>query len=45
VLDADDRSPDTVAIRALNERVASDPRVECTLLPVADGLMLVRKRA
>jgi caffeoyl-CoA O-methyltransferase len=45
VLDAADQSPDTVAIRALNAQLASDPRVECTLLPVADGLMLARKRA
>lgn len=44
VLNEADTSADTLAIRALNQRIAADPRVECTLLPVADGLMLARKR-
>lgn len=35
---------DTRAIRALNTRVANDPRVEASLLPVGDGLMMARKR-
>jgi predicted O-methyltransferase YrrM len=34
--------PDTVAIRALNSRIASDPRVDATLLPSSDGLTLCR---
>lgn len=32
------------AIRAFNDLVASDPRVDCVMLPVADGLTLLRKR-
>jgi predicted O-methyltransferase YrrM len=35
---------DTRAIRALNAHVAKDPRVEASLLPIGDGLMMVRKR-
>ncbi len=35
---------DTVAIRATNEALHADPRVEVSLLPIADGLMLARKR-
>lgn len=33
-----------VAIRALNEKIASDERVDHVLLPLADGLTLVRLR-
>ena len=33
------------AIRALNEKIAADDRVDAVLLPVADGLTLVRRRA
>jgi caffeoyl-CoA O-methyltransferase len=39
---ADD--PATVAIRAFNDQVAADPRVDCVMLPVSDGLTLLRKR-
>jgi len=35
---------DTRAIRALNSRVAGDARVEASLLPIGDGLLMVRKR-
>jgi caffeoyl-CoA O-methyltransferase len=36
--------PDGVAIDRLNRKLASDPRVESVLLPIADGLHLARKR-
>ncbi len=36
--------PDGVAIDRLNKKLARDPRVESVLLPIADGLHLVRKR-
>jgi caffeoyl-CoA O-methyltransferase len=39
---ADDE--DTLAIRKFNDLVAADPRVECVMLPIADGLTLLRKR-
>ena len=39
---ADDEN--TRAIRALNERVRDDPRVENVLLTVRDGMNLIRKR-
>ncbi|MDP3557244.1 MAG: O-methyltransferase [Bacteroidota bacterium] len=34
---------DTLAIHQFNQKVNSDPRVENLLLPVRDGLMLLRK--
>ena len=47
VLDADLRSrisdADIDAMRNLNEKVKNDPRVDATMLPLADGLTLVRK--
>jgi caffeoyl-CoA O-methyltransferase len=39
---ADD--PQTLAIRAFNDQVAADPRVDCVMLPVSDGLTILRKR-
>ena len=39
---ADDE--DTVAIRKFNDLVTADSRVECVMLPIADGLTLLRKR-
>ena len=35
---------ETLAIRELNRRIHGDPRVDMSLLPVGDGLMLARKR-
>jgi len=34
----------TRAVRAFNEHVAADPRTECVLLSIADGLTLIRRR-
>lgn len=45
VVDESNQKEDTLAIRALNDFVTSDPRVECVMIPVADGLLLTRKRA
>jgi len=36
--------PQTAAIRAFNSLVAADARVDCVMLPVSDGLTLLRKR-
>jgi predicted O-methyltransferase YrrM len=44
VADPADNSPDTVAIRALNDKLKSDERVSISLLAVGDGLMLALKR-
>jgi predicted O-methyltransferase YrrM len=33
-----------VAIRAFNDLVARDPRVDRVMLPVGDGLTLLRKK-
>jgi caffeoyl-CoA O-methyltransferase len=44
VVDPADTEPDTVALRAVNDHVAADPRVDVVMLPIADGLTLARKR-
>ena len=44
VLDADDRSEDTTAIRAFNKALHRDERIDLALLPIGDGLTLARKR-
>ena len=38
-----DPSPNGAAIAAFNERVAADPRVEQVLLPLRDGITLIRR--
>jgi caffeoyl-CoA O-methyltransferase len=45
VLDEKDDSDDTVAIRALNDRIAADPRVRVVLLPIGDGLTVAQRVA
>jgi predicted O-methyltransferase YrrM len=35
---------DTAAIRRLNEKLHSDERIDLSLLPIADGVTLARKR-
>lgn len=44
VVDPDDQSPNVVAIRQVNDLIAEDARAESVLLPVRDGLTVVRKR-
>jgi len=44
VADPDNTEDSTVAIRALTELVHKDERVSISLVPVADGLLLARKR-
>jgi len=44
VVEADVRDADTLAIRAFNEHVSRDSRVDCVMLPVSDGLTLLRVR-
>ncbi len=44
VVDAADQSDDTVALRAVNDHIAADERVEVVMLPIADGLTIARKR-
>ena len=44
VADPQAKDSDTMAIRALNDRIAADERVTMALLPIADGLTLARKR-
>jgi caffeoyl-CoA O-methyltransferase len=44
VVDPADTSENTVAIRAVNDHVAADDRVEVVMLPIADGLTIARKK-
>jgi caffeoyl-CoA O-methyltransferase len=44
VVDPSVTDDDTEAIRAFNDRVAADERVDCVMLTVSDGLTLLRKR-
>ena len=45
VLDPNDKlDKDTIAIKSFNEKILHDNRVENILLPVRDGLMVVRKK-
>jgi caffeoyl-CoA O-methyltransferase len=43
VIDPADQSPDTIAIRACNDHILADHRVESVMMHIADGLTLVRK--
>jgi caffeoyl-CoA O-methyltransferase len=45
VADASVQDADTRAIRAFNERLKDDARVDLSLVPIGDGLTLARKRA
>ncbi|MFI6523266.1 O-methyltransferase [Streptomyces uncialis] len=44
VIDPDDTAGTTQAVRQLNERVRTDDRVEATMIHIADGLTLARKK-
>lgn len=44
VIDGSDKSEDTVAIRALNDFIATDTRVEAVMIPIADGVTVARKK-
>ncbi len=44
VVDETDSSPDTEAIRRFNDHVAADPRTDVVIVPIGDGLTLIRQR-
>ena len=44
VIDPDKNDESTVAIRAFNDRACRDERFDCVMLPISDGLTLLRKR-
>jgi len=44
VVDPSDTSENTVAIRALNDFLVTDERVDLVMLPISDGLTLARVR-
>ncbi len=45
ILDPEDQSEDTVAIRQFNDHVRNDPRVTCVVTTIRDGVTLVRRRS
>jgi len=44
VADDADQDPDTLALRAFNRKLHHDERIDLSMLPLADGLTLARKR-
>ncbi len=44
VADPRERGKDTMAIRALNEKIRDDKRVDLSMIPIGDGLALARKK-
>ncbi len=44
VANPDNQKPDTVSLRALNDALHHDERIDLALLPIGDGLTLARKR-
>jgi caffeoyl-CoA O-methyltransferase len=45
VADPENEDENTLAIRAFNDHVMADDRVECVMLTVRDGMTLIRKRS
>jgi caffeoyl-CoA O-methyltransferase len=44
VIDVNDRGDHVVAIRAFNNHVSADDRVERVMVPIRDGVLLIRRR-
>jgi caffeoyl-CoA O-methyltransferase len=44
IIDTSDTEPNTLALRAFNDLVAADDRVDVAVLPAFDGLTIARKR-
>ena len=44
VVDPDNQGADTVALRSLNDFIATDSRVQAVMLSISDGLTIVRKK-
>ena len=44
VVDPQEGDENALAIRAFNDKVAADPRVESVILPISDGITVARKK-
>ncbi len=42
VIEPHNDQPHVLAVKALNKKLVQDPRVECVMLPISDGLTLLR---
>ena len=42
VINAENNEDNTLAIRAFNKKIAKDPRVDCVMLAISDGLTFLR---
>lgn len=43
VADEDNKSPETISIKTLNQLIQGDDRIEMCLMPFADGMTLIKK--
>ena len=43
VIDSTDQTADTLAIRAINQKIHTDSRVDAALVPIGDGVTLARR--
>jgi caffeoyl-CoA O-methyltransferase len=43
VVDRGNDSPNVEAIRRFNDHVSADARVECVMVPIRDGVTLIRR--
>jgi caffeoyl-CoA O-methyltransferase len=44
VVDPEAQNDDVIAIRAFNDQVAADDRIDCVMLAISDGVSILRKR-
>lgn len=42
VIEPHNHQPHVLVVKALNKKLVQDPRVECVMLPISDGLTLLR---
>jgi caffeoyl-CoA O-methyltransferase len=43
IVDETEDAPNVVAMRRFNDHISSDKRVECVMVPIRDGVTLIRR--